>query len=175
MASPSRRFSASVRLRSSASTSSTWSSDPEASPTRISATYIARKQPLVPRQRFGETLAGDDARADIGDHRPQPAEIAVGGEQFETVIDARAGAQQQREIAGENGDVFGLGLVEQAEGAARRAALLQRDVVDQHQAEPLDPLRDIARRRRGDRAGDQFAVAVQGAIAVVRHRITEWS
>ena len=75
------------------------------------------KQPLMPRQGLGETFAGDDARADIGDHRPQPAEIAVGGEQFEAVIDPRARAQQQRKIAGENGDVFRLGLVEQAEDA----------------------------------------------------------
>ena len=62
----------------------------------------------MPRQRLGKAFAGDHARADVGDHRPQPAEIAVGGEQFEPVIDPRAGAQQQREVAGEDRDVFGL-------------------------------------------------------------------
>ena len=127
----------------------------------------------MPRQRLGETLARDDPRPDIGDHRPQPAEIGIGGKQFEAVIDPRAGAQQQREIAGEQRNVLGLGLVEEAEGAVRRAALLQRDVVDQDEAEPLDPLRDVAGRGCGDRAGDQFAVAVERAIAVIRHRITE--
>ena len=112
-----------------------------------------RKQRLVTRQRFGETFAGDDMRPDIGDHRPQSAEIPVGGEQFEAVIDTRAGAQQQREIAGENRDVFRFGLVEQAEGAASRAAaLLEGYVVDQHQTEPFDPLCDIAGCRRRDRA-----------------------
>ena len=115
------------------------------------------------RQRLGKTLAGHDARADIGHDRPQPAEIGIGGQQFEAVIDPRAGAQQQREVAGENRDVFGLGLVEQAEGAPRRAAVFQRDVVDQHQAEPLDPLRDIARGGGCDRTGDQFAIAALSA------------
>ena len=131
-----------------------------------------RKQPLMPRQRLGKALAGDDARADVGDDRPQPAEIGIGGEQLQPVIDAGAGAQQQREVAGEDGDVFGLRPVEEAEHAARRAALFRRDVVDQHQAEPLDPLRDVAGRRRGDGAGDQFAVGVERAIAIVRHGST---
>ena len=60
-----------------------------------------RKQSLVPRQRLGKTLAGHDMRLDVGDDRPQPAEIAIRREQFEPVIDPRAGAQQQRKIAGE--------------------------------------------------------------------------
>ena len=72
----------------------------------------------MPRQRLGKALAGHDMRPDVGDHRPQPAEIAIGGEQFKPVIDPRAGAQQQREIAGEKRDVFGLRLVEEAEGAS---------------------------------------------------------
>ena len=72
----------------------------------------------MPRQRLGKALAGHDARADVGDDRPQAAEIAVGGQQFEPVIDARAGAQQQREVAGEDGDVFGVRLAEQAEASA---------------------------------------------------------
>ena len=130
----------------------------------------------MPRQRFGEAFAGDDVRPDVGDHRPQPAEIAIGGKQFEAVIDPRAGAQQQREVAGENRDVFGLRPVEKAEDAAgRAAALLQRDIVDQHQAEALDPLRDIARCSGRDRAGDQFAIAVERTITIVRHGITESS
>ncbi len=130
----------------------------------------------MPRQRFRKTLAGNDARPDIGHHRPQPAEIAIGGEQFEAVIDPRPGAQQQRHVARENRNVLGLGLVEQAaEGVARRAALLQRDVVDQHQTETLDPLRDVAGRGCGDRTGDQFAIAVERAVAVIGHRITALS
>src|SRR3982074_3770995 len=106
MASPSRRLSASVRLRSSASTSSTWSSDPDASPTRISATYIAgnsapcrdsdsaklspaTNHPPAPRHPPPEPPARHDMGADFGDHRPQPAEVAVGGKQLEPVIDPR--------------------------------------------------------------------------------------
>ena len=102
MASPSRRFSASVRAAFVGQhfehlvERSRGLADPD------QRHIHRRKQPLVPRQRLGKALAGDDARPDIGDHRPQPAEIAVGGEQFEAVIDPRAGAQQQREVAGEN-------------------------------------------------------------------------
>src|SRR5882757_2829006 len=109
-------------------------------------------------------------RPDIGDYRPQPAEIAVGCEQLEAVIDSSAGAQQQRKIARENRDVFRLGLIKDAEDAARRTAtLLERNVIDQHEAEALDPLRDIAWRRRRDGARDQFATAVESAITIVRH------
>ena len=59
-----------------------------------------------------------------------------------------------------------------ANTAARRAAFLQRDIVDQHETETLDPLGDIASSRRGDRSRDEFAIAVERAVAVGRHYIT---
>ena len=82
-------------------------------------------------------------RADLGDDRPQAADIAVGGQQFQAVIDARAGAQQQRKVAGENRDVLGPRLVEQAETAPRRG-VFHRERFDQHQAEALDAPRHVS-------------------------------
>lgn len=123
----------------------------------------------MPRQRFGKALARNDPRTDVGNDRAQPAEIGIGREQLQSVIDAGAHTQQQREVACEDGDVFRLRPIEQVEYTAGRAALFQRDVVDQHETEPLDPLRDVARRGRGDSTGDQFAVGVERAVAIVRH------
>ena len=105
----------------------------------------------MPRQRLGKALACDDARPDVGDDRAQTSEIGIGGEQLEPVIDPRTGAQQQRQITREQRDILRLRLVEDAEGAPRRAALFQRDVVDQDEAKALDPLRNFARCGCGDR------------------------
>ncbi len=126
------------------------------------------------RQSVRETFARHDMRPDFGHHRPQPAKLLVGGEQFQPVIDPRTGAQQQREVAGEDRDILGLRLAEQAENAACGiSALFQRNIVDEDETEAFDPLRDIARRGCGNRTGDQFATAVERTISIARHRLTE--
>jgi hypothetical protein len=58
----------------------------------------------------------------------------------------------------------------QIDAARAGATFLERDIVDQHEAKALDPLRHIAGRRRRDRARDQLAVAVERAITIVWHQ-----
>ena len=73
------------------STSRTWSSEPEASPTRTSATYIGGNSAGCRDSASAKLSPADDARPDVGDDRTQPPDIGVGGEQFERVIEPRAG------------------------------------------------------------------------------------
>ena len=47
------------------------------------------------------------AAVDLRDGRSQAADVCLAGEQFERVVDARAGLQQQREVAGEDRHVLG--------------------------------------------------------------------
>ena len=78
---------------------------------------------IVPPSASAKAFAGEHAGADLGHDRAQAADVAIGGQQFEAVIDAGAGPQQQRQVAGEDGDVLGARLVEQAEAQRRGAAL----------------------------------------------------
>ena len=108
--------------------------------------------------RLGETLARKDRRLDLEDDRAQPADVHVVGEQFQRVIEPRAGLHQQREIAGENGDVLrrrGRDSVGKRQRPAGRL-LLSATVSIGTQAEIFDALRhfgaDSARRSSRSRS-----------------------
>ena len=72
------RRSASARLRSSASTSRIWSSVPDASPTRTSATYIGGNSAGWRASASAKLSPARTRGAISGDHRPQPADVDVG-------------------------------------------------------------------------------------------------
>ena len=76
------------------------------------------------RQRIGEALARQDARADLGHDRPQPADVDVGCQQLEPVVEARAGLEQQRKVEREDRHVFGARGAAEGQGKARAAVPL---------------------------------------------------
>ena len=80
---------------------------PDASPTRDERDIDRRKDARMARNRVSEALAGKNCRRSIflvvGRIRPISE---VGGEQFQRLVDPGAGAQQQGEVAGEDGDVL---------------------------------------------------------------------
>ena len=81
----------------------------------------------------------------------QPADVLVAGKKFERIVEPRAGLEQQREVAGEDGHVLAARLVEQADGEVRnRRAAVAGNGLDRNEAEIFDPMRDLGgvRRRR---------------------------
>ncbi len=132
-----------------------------------------REQGRMAADRLGEALAGEHAGADLR-HRPaQPADVLVGGEQFEPVVEPRARLEQQREVAGENGDVLGARRIEGRQRDARgRAAPGLGDRIDGNEAEIFDAMGDFADGRGRDRADDDLAALGQCAIAEIRHCVT---
>ena len=122
------RRSASPRAARRRALRAIWSSAPDASPTRTSATYIggnsdgwrdSASAKLSPASTLALILAT------TGRSRPRSPSVASSSS---AVIDPRAGAQQQREIAGKNGDVLGPRPVENDTSSARphRRRLRQR-------------------------------------------------
>ena len=81
-----------------------------------------RKQRGMFGHRVGEALAAEQRRTQLRDHRAQPADIGVAGQEFERVVETRAGLQQQREIAGEGRHLGGARLAEQAKATEPDAA-----------------------------------------------------
>ena len=65
------------------------------------------------RDRLGETFACQNAGADFVYDRPQSSDIAVVGEQLQPIVKAGACLEKQREVAGENRDVFRARPVEE--------------------------------------------------------------
>jgi len=75
---------------------------------------------------FGKALARQNRRRDLADGRAHPADVDIGGEQVQRVVDARSRAQQQGEVASEDRHVFGARPREQRKidaSADLRAAL----------------------------------------------------
>ena len=86
-----------------------------------------RKQRGMARDRVGEAFAGHDVGADLCDNGMQPADVPVAGKKLQRIVEPRAGLEQQREVAREDGHVLTAGLVEQTEGEVRnRACRLRR-------------------------------------------------
>ena len=114
------------------------------------------------RDRVGETLARRGSAAVIaGDGRAHAADVGVGREQFQRVVDPRAGAQQQREIAGEDRDILRRAGRENSaklpSGAPARASLSSATVSIGIRPRYSMRRRDLRRGRRGERAADDFA------------------
>ena len=83
------------------------------------------------------------------DGRTQAAGFGVGGDKFERLVDARAGLEQQREIAGEEGDVLKARAGGEFERPARGlAGAVVADGFDRDEAEIFDAQRDFRRARR---------------------------
>ena len=130
------------------------------------------------QQRFRQAFAGEHAAADLRHHRTQAPNVDVDGEQIERIVDARAGLEQQRQIAGENRDVLGACGRENSEKLSRTfsAPARFRDGFDRDEAEIFDAIGDFRRGRRGQQSAHQFATLRQSAIAETRHvRLQPWS
>ena len=163
---------ASARSRSAASTSSTWSSEPEASPTRTIATYIGVKMSddaTKRRQRSRRQERANEPRT-TGRSRPMSRSPASSSRPSLTRAPARnSSARSLRK----DGYVLGSRLTEQTEAAPRRGFFTARFSI---RTSPMSrsgarlrwpvgrrsPLRPIRRCR-------------YGAIAVVRHDLTALS
>ena len=74
------------------STSRMWSSVPEASPTRTSATYIGGNSEAMVRNGFAETLARQNAGTHFADNRPQPADVDIRRQAISSASSSRAPA-----------------------------------------------------------------------------------
>ena len=129
------------------------------------------------RDRVGEAFAGKDRGGDLCRRGSHAAEVRVGREQFQRVVDSGARAQQKGEIAGEDRHVFRTRPREERElvGAFDPRLTFFRDLVDRDQTEIFDPPADLRRRRRRDRSTDDLANLAQGSIAERRHGLTGWS
>ena len=82
-------------------------------------------------------------RANLGHHWAQAANVAVGGKQFQTVINSSTGTQQQAEIAREDRHVFGTRLIEQSK-AAPRCRIFDGECIDKDKTQSLNTPRYLA-------------------------------
>ncbi len=51
--------------------------------------------------RIGKALAGEQGGANLGHHRTHPPDIGIARQKLQGIVEARAGLEQQREIARE--------------------------------------------------------------------------
>ena len=86
--------------------------------------------------RLGERFAGMNPTHEFAEQRPQPAGAGVGREQLQRFVDPRSGPQQQREIGGEHGHVFGA-RTKRPVGEGETADRLLVQIVDQRQTARL--------------------------------------
>ena len=112
---------------------------------------------------------------DLRDRRPQAADVDVAGEQLERVVDARAGLEQQREVAREDGDVLGARRCVSESKAAARLRSRPRSFGRRCRSGRGRDIRCGARPRprsaRDDRAADDLAVLASArGSREVRHR-----
>ena len=123
--------------------------------------------------RVGETLARQDAGADLAHDRAQPPDIAVVGEQLQPGVEARACLEKQRQVAGENRDVFRPRPVEECDRDARNAhGAFLGDRFDRDKAEILDAMGDFRRGRSGNRSVHELSALGHRSIAKSLHRAT---
>jgi hypothetical protein len=128
-----------------------------------------REQRSMMRERLAEAFTRQDAGAHLGDDGAQAADVRVGGEQLQRIVEPRAGFQQQREVEGEDGDVLSLcTLAEREERRGDRGTILG-DGVDRDEAEILDAARDFGRCGRSDFTGDDLTGLRQRLVAEVGH------
>jgi hypothetical protein len=126
------------------------------------------------RNCVGEALASKNCRRHFRRGRSHAANVGVGREQLKRVVDSDAGAQQQGEIAGEDGDVFRARPRKHSKTIAtldQRVAFLGYRV-DRDQSEIFDAPSDLSRRRRRNRAADDLANLSESAEMEGRHRLT---
>ena len=145
---------------------------PDASPTRTSATYIGGKTFGWCEIASAKLSPAENCRRNLACRRPHAADVGVGRQQFQCVVNSRAGAQQQSEIAGENRNVFRSRPRKKREltSALDLRVVFLSDRVDRDQPQILDAPADFRRGRRRDRPADDLADLAQGAIAKRRHR-----
>jgi len=131
-----------------------------------------RKQRRIGRDRVREAFARQQRRVQLSDHGPQPPDIGVTGQEFQRVVEPRAGFQEQRQVPREGRDLGGARLSEQAETAGTGSRALVLDGFDRQQMQIFDAAGDLGQGRRGDRAVDDLAVLRQGPVAKIRHALT---
>ena len=133
-----------------------------------------RKDARMVRNRVSEALSGKNCRGHLPRRRPHSADIKIGGEQFQRLVDPGAGAQQQGEVAGEDGDVLRARPRKQREAfpALNRRFVVLGDQVDRDQTQILDAPPDFRRGRRCDRPANDLADLAQDPVAERRHHLT---
>ena len=104
----------------------------------------------VIRNRTREALAGQNRSPEFADHRTKPADIRVISEQFESVVQTRAGLQEKGQVSGERRHFRRAWSTEKTETGPRSGnRCLVFDGFDRQQPEVLDAVSNL--RRRGSR------------------------
>ena len=119
-------------------------------------------------ERFGKAVAaGNRCAQAVGKCRRRL--VAVGAERLQCSIQRQAGAEQQRELAQQHGDIGGARRLRGQRPAARQHPGRGDLGVDRHVSEILDASQHLGARGRVDFAADDLPGVRDGAIAKLRH------
>ena len=123
--------------------------------------------------RLGKTFAGHDAGANFIYDRAQSSDIAIVGEQFEAIVEARACLEKQRKVAGKNSDVFRARPVEESDRDPRSGSgTFLGDRFDRNEAKIFYAMSDFRGSRRENRSVDDLAGLGHRKITKIPHRVT---
>ena len=129
-----------------------------------------RKQQGVMRECLGEAFTGQHAAANLSDHGAQAPDVDVDGQQIKGIVDAGAGLEQQRQVAGKYRNILGTWPRKQrCAGIGMGGVARLHDGLDRQQTEIFDALGNFRHGRRGYGSADQFAAPRQGAILKTWH------
>ncbi len=125
------------------------------------------------RHRSGKTFPAQQRGAELADHGTKPPHIAIARQQFQRVVQAGAGLEEQRQIPGERRHLRRARPVEQPEITARGSTLSRfLDRLDRQQLKIFNTVGNLGGRRSLDRAMHDLSVLRQRSVAEIRHGLT---